>query len=470
MQIRIAMTIVLGILACPSNDRIWAQSNGDSPQATTPQATTASPTPLPPVPVVSRLQMQLALNDKVIDTIEVGDLLTVIGERGASYVIQTFNGTKGAVAKENVTSLAEAVPIYDALIESQPKEGRLYTLRAGAHWAKGANDKALADFNQAITLGYEAAHAFTSRGLFHAAMGEYESALADYSKAIEKDPMDETPIVNRASVYMSLGRYEDAIADYTNVLQRNEKSGVYYQQRAIAQKLLGHLDKAAADYTRAIELQPKDVAAHLGRGFLMFQMNRYQDAVNDFSKVIELAPNTAVAFNNRGYNYQLLKQFDKAAADYDEALKIAPQYVLALQNRGWLLTICEDKAIRNPAGAIESATALCEISQYRDVSDLTLLAAAYASRSDFETAIGWQEKVVELATELQKTAAKKILECYLKKEPLDPKLLEISDEDSASTEENADKSESVGAADDTTLPDTGTKSAEDLKAAPKSGD
>ncbi len=58
---------------------------------------------------------------------------------------------------------AESIPIYDALMKLN--QGRtLYTLRAGAQWSKGANDKALADFNQAIELGYEAAHAFASRG------------------------------------------------------------------------------------------------------------------------------------------------------------------------------------------------------------------------------------------------------------------------------------------------------------------
>ncbi len=93
-------------------------------------------------PVVARVEMKLTLNEKVIDTIEKGDLLTVTGERGESYVIQTFNGQKGSVAKVNVARLAESVGIYDELIEAKPKEGRLYTLRAGANWAIGDNEKA----------------------------------------------------------------------------------------------------------------------------------------------------------------------------------------------------------------------------------------------------------------------------------------------------------------------------------------
>ncbi len=56
-------------------------------------------------------------------------------------MIRTFSGNKGTVAKVNVAKLAESVDIYDSLIEANPKEGRLYTLRAGAHWALAENEK-----------------------------------------------------------------------------------------------------------------------------------------------------------------------------------------------------------------------------------------------------------------------------------------------------------------------------------------
>lgn len=378
-------------------------------------------------PVVARVEMKLTLNDKVIDTIEKGDLLTVTAEREDSFVIRTFSGNKGSVAKVNVAKLAESVDIYDSLIEANPKEGRLYTLRAGARWALAENEKALADFNKAIELGYAEAHAFSSRGLFHAAMGEYDAAIADYTKAIEKDAKDEVPLVNRASVYMSVGKYEEASQDYTKAISLNDKNGIYFQQRAIAQKLLGNTDKAIEDYNQAITMEPANVAAWMGRGFIKFQLGKSQEAIDDFSKVIELAPGTAVAFNNRGYNYQLLKQYDKAAKDYEEALKLAPKYLLALQNYGWLLTTCDEARIRNPEKAVKIATAVCEMSEFMDISDLTLLAAAHASKDEFQEAIGWQEKVVERAPEPQKSVAKKILELYQSKKPLDPKLLEAEE-------------------------------------------
>ena len=60
-----------------------------------------------------------------------------------------------------------------------------------------------------------------------------------------------------------------------------------------------------------------------------------------------------------------------------------------------------------------------------DFSDLTLLAAAHASASEFETAIGWQEKSVERAVAEQKPIAQKLIALYQGEQPFDPKLLEV---------------------------------------------
>ncbi len=375
-------------------------------------------------PVVAKMEMKLTLGEKVLDTIEKGDLLTVLEVRDKSYLIQTFSGHKGAVANVTVAKLAEAAPIYDELIEASPEDGRLYTLRASCHWAVGDTEQALADFDKAIEMGYDEGHAFASRGLFHAAMRNYDQAIEDYSEAIRRDPKDAVPLVNRAAVNMSMGKYEAAVEDYTQAIALSPDNPVLYTQRAIALKLLGKLDEAVAGYDKAIELADKDISAWMGRGFVKFQLGKYEAAIEDFSQVIELSPESAVAINNRGYNYQMLGKEPEALADYTRAVELAPKYLLALQNKAWLLTTAKDETVRDPAQAIATATAACEISEYKDFSDLTLLAAAHGSAGEFETAIGWQEKSIELAIEEQKSIAQKLIALYQKEKPFDPKLLE----------------------------------------------
>jgi tetratricopeptide (TPR) repeat protein len=373
-------------------------------------------------PVVARTEMHLIAGEETLDVIEPGDLLTVLEDRGEKYLIQTHNGKKGVVAKVNAVKLAESTDIYTSLIEKSKDPGRLHTLRASAWWALGEREKALADFDKAIQLGYREAHAFSSRGLFYAATSDFEKAVADFTTAIENGGNDSVAYINRAAAYMSLGKYEEAITDYGKILESAPDSGAIYQQRAIAKKLIGKLDESIADFDKSIEINKENIPAFMGRGFVYFQKAQYEAAIQDFTRVIELNPKAAVAYNNRGYNLQQLGKVEEAAADYSKAIELAPNYELAYQNQAWFLATCENEKIKDPKRAVEAASKACELSDFKNPSNVAALAAALAADGQFEKAVGWQEKVVEAAEESQKEFANRMLDRYKTGLPFDPKI------------------------------------------------
>lgn len=390
----------------------------------------------PGQPVVARVEMRFATEDEVIDVISKGDLLTVVEDRGEDYVIVTHEGTRGAVDKVNAVELAESTDIYTELIEENPEEGRYYTLRASAWWALGKQDEAMADFNTAIEKGYEEAHAYSSRGLFYAAQGDHEAAIKDYNKALEIDPEDVTPIINRAAVHMGQSKFQKAIEDYTAALEVREDSAALLRQRAIAFKAAGKLEEAVADFDRIVDKNPEDVAAVMGRGYIRFQQREYAAAASDFSAALELNDKDPVAWNNRGYNRYQLGKTEAALKDYDKAITLAPNYALAHQNRAWLLATAEEESLRDGESAIQSAEKACEINAYGNIGDLSALAAAHASVGQFKDAVGWQEKVVEIAPDDVKTFAEKMLIRYRNEKPYvaDPLAAEKAEREAAEAE------------------------------------
>jgi tetratricopeptide (TPR) repeat protein len=373
-------------------------------------------------PMVARVELRLTIGDKEVDVIEKGDLVTVLEEREKSYLIRTFRGIKGAIEKVNLVSLAESVETYDELIKQTPKVGRLYTLRAGAYWARNDSDKARSDFDEAISLGYDSPNAFSSRALFLLALGQYEKAVEDFSKAMQQGDKSESILINRAAAYLQMNKIDEAIDDYNEAIKLNDKNAGVFQQRATAFKIKGDLPNATVDFTKAMELSPNFIPAIMGRGYVYFQNGDHEKAVQDFSKVIELNPRAAVAYNNRGYNYQQLSKYKEAINDFNKAIELTPEYALAHQNRAWILAICKDESLRNPKEAVASATKACDLNQYNDLSDMAALAAANAALKEFPIAIGIQEKIVERANELQKPLAIKILELYRAEKPFDPDL------------------------------------------------
>ncbi|MEM9586319.1 MAG: tetratricopeptide repeat protein [Planctomycetota bacterium] len=368
-------------------------------------------------PVVARVEMRLADGDKLIDIIEQGDLLTVIEDRGDDYVIQTHDGTRGAVAKVNAVKLAESTDVYGELIARNPKEGRYHTLRASAWWALGKTQRALEDFDLAIEKGYTAAHAYTSRGLFHASMRQYDEAIADYSRAMEIEPDAIAPLINRAAAHVSAGRFDEAIQDYTDAIKLKPDTISLLQQRAVAHKAAGKLDLAADDFTKILKMEPNRFSAVMGRGYVRFQQQNHEAAVQDFGRAIELNPLDAVAHNNRGYNLMQLGREKEAADDYRKAIELAPKYGLALQNLAWLLATAKDQELRDADQAVATAKTACEISNYAAVGDLSALAASLAAQGKFDEAAGWQEKVVEAVSDAFKPFARKNLQRYLNEKP-----------------------------------------------------
>lgn len=372
---------------------------------------------LPPSePVVARVEMRLAIDEEIHDVIEKGDLLTVVEERENDYVIVTHDGVRGAVDKVNAVRIAESGDIYTELIEEFPEEGRFYTLRASSWWSLSQPEKAIADFDKAIEMGYREPHAYASRGLFYASTGQYELAIADYNEAIKLDPEDIAPLINRAAAQLSQGKYDDAIADYNEAISKAGQNPVQLRSlrrgRAIALKAAGKFDAAIEDFTALLDEQPQDFAALMGRGFVHFRKGDHESAIADFGQAIELNPEDAVAWNNRGYNHFLLGNYAQSLKDYNEAIRLVPNYALALQNQAWLLASAEDESIRDVSLAVQSAGRACELTSYEDLGALTVLAAALAAAGRFEEAVGWQEKVIELTAEEHRESAQKNLQRY----------------------------------------------------------
>jgi lipoprotein NlpI len=135
----------------------------------------------------------------------------------------------------------------------------LYTNR-GVEWrAKGDNDRAIADYTEAISLDPKYAVAYNNRGLAWSAKGDLDRAIADYDSAIQLDPKNALAYDNRGKAWKDKGNYERAIADYNEVIRLDPKYATGYFSRGRANLYAGALPKALADLNQASELNPKHV-------------------------------------------------------------------------------------------------------------------------------------------------------------------------------------------------------------------
>jgi hypothetical protein len=95
-----------------------------------------------------------------------------------------------------------------------------------------------------------------------------------------------------------------------------------------------------------------------------------------------------------------------------------PNNPQAQNNRAWFWATCPDATYRDGLKAVDAATKAALMTKWKDFEILDTLAAAFAETGDFDKAIEWQTKAIELCTdEKTQQTLKTRLELYEKKTP-----------------------------------------------------
>jgi WD40 repeat protein/tetratricopeptide (TPR) repeat protein/tRNA A-37 threonylcarbamoyl transferase component Bud32 len=287
------------------------------------------------------------------------------GRRGRAYAVSN----RWAPA---ITELTKTLKPNDLRIE-------LRYFRGLAYYALNQNDKALADFDDAIRIEPVLRHlnaglngvwmVWFRRGQTYFRLGQMDKASADFSEVLKRNPNHGLSLYGRGQAYAEMGNLEKAAADFAAALQRpgvpatvacdvaqarlqrNDKSG-YREGCAQALKRFGttedpvlaanlawtfslapdsgvESDQALRLANLAISQNPNSYAAHLALGAALYRAGKYQQATERFTAAMKLSKQPLPsAWLLLALAHQRLKQpeeakqwLDKARAWIDQARK-----------------------------------------------------------------------------------------------------------------------------------------------------
>jgi tetratricopeptide (TPR) repeat protein len=175
---------------------------------------------------------------------------------------------------------------------------RAFHTRGEAYQAGGDDERAVADFNEAIRLDPNFAPAYARRGVAFGRKGELDRAIADFTEAVRLDPKLHQSYSNRGLAYARKGEYDRAIADLTEAIRLDPKSATAYHNRGVSYSRKGDLDRAIADFTEAIRINPSLAKAYFNRGLAKRKKADTPGSEADIARARELDPNVASAQSN----------------------------------------------------------------------------------------------------------------------------------------------------------------------------
>jgi tetratricopeptide (TPR) repeat protein len=154
-----------------------------------------------------------------------------------------------------------------------------------------------------------------------------------------------------------------------------------------------------SDYSKVIELEPKYARAYYMRGQVWHRKKEYDKAIQDQSESIRLNPKYVWSYYHRALTWKTKGEFEKMTADYNKIISLDPKCASAYNNLAWFLATCPDAKYRDGVRAVEHATQACELTEWKTPNHLGTLAAAYAEIGEFDKAIEYQKKALEIASE-----------------------------------------------------------------------
>jgi len=246
----------------------------------------------------------------------------------------------------------------------------------------------------------------------------YDEALSDCNELIRLDPTCSDTYYLRAYCLEAMG---DSAAAEESVSQAEQLGGSSEQTEKfkILRKIQGKVGEETLEpLNAAIRTSPADTGARLFRALIFVKQQRYDDAHRDLDVIISLEPANTEARLIRVALLMLQERFGDVIHELESAVEVAPEDPKNWSALAIHFAACPDAQYRDGRKALACAQRAGTLANWAEDEDYSNLAAAYAELGDFQQAVHWQQRAVEMAQSAEdRSEEKKRLQLYLAERP-----------------------------------------------------
>ena len=232
--------------------------------------------------------------------------------------------------------LKEAQTELELLVESIPRDPRIWMKLGAIHYEQKHWEQAVSAFRQAVML--EPSNMRTRYFLATALMdaGKDDEARIELEKILRADPRSVDARVQLGFLFGRTKKYGEAVKVLQEAINIEPKRPELFLYLGTALQRASQYDRAASVLQEGISIDDKQKDLHFQLGVVYEKQQRLEDAVRAFRRVIAIDPKHAESYNFIGYMYaEKGVNLPEAIELIQKALALEPDNGYFIDSLGW---------------------------------------------------------------------------------------------------------------------------------------
>lgn len=174
--------------------------------------------------------------------------------------------------------------------------------------------------SQKIIIQLENPLLYIERGKLFFEMHEFDKAINDFNSALSIDNSIHQIYFERGMALARNGQIEEGISDLTHFIKYNPNSSLAFTKRGVRYIWAKKLDLAKKDLLHAVKLNNSNSEAHDDLGVIFAQEKNFDTALKHFSLAIQHDPSYQKAYHNLAMAYILTNKPEQALTAINQSL------------------------------------------------------------------------------------------------------------------------------------------------------